>query len=77
MSETLVARAELYAIALKEYRSLTESSQEEMSRYFSVSLSTYRNWETLRSVPTKNNIKKINKLLSKFIDSPRPVKPGG
>ena len=53
----------LLAGALREYRQRENLSQEEMSDYFSVSLSTYRNWETGRSNPTRINEKKIRYLL--------------
>lgn len=53
--------------ALREFRSIYNFSQEEMCVHFSVSLSTYRNWETGRSKPTKTNSKKIRKLLEKEI----------
>jgi|TARA_R100001163_G_C5046702_1_gene183938 DNA-binding transcriptional regulator YiaG len=54
----------LLAGALREYRSKYQLAQEEMSRHFSVSLSTYRNWESGRSKPTRINEKKIRDLIS-------------
>ena len=58
----------LLAAALREFRQNDpqKATQEEMSRYFSVSLSTYRNWESGRSKPTRENEKKIKNLLDPY-----------
>jgi len=59
-------RDELRSLSLRAYRRLNNFSQEEMAHKLNVSLSTYRNWETNRFVPTKNHIKKIDQILKKF-----------